>query len=178
MRPYLALLVLLAAAVLPGCSASGPRREVIIGLDQALAESSARPTIQVDVVGLNDAERKLWDAKNLSEYWLPGSPARAAMGDRLIPIRYGREFSQPVSISVDDKVWKAWERAGAKWVYIVANLPGGVADKPGAGDPRRLAISLTSKEWAADAPLRVQVRRDAVVFTTPRAQAVPGKPIN
>lgn len=168
MRFPLALLALLIAAILPGC-ASARRHQVIVALDDALVRSPARPTIQVDVVGLTDAERRRWDEMPLSSYWMPGSPLRESARDRTVQVRFGPERSQVFVIEIDSDIWTAWKRAGAGWLYIVANLPGGIADKPGAEDPRRLAISLASREWADDAPLRIEVRRDSVVCVTPRA---------
>ncbi len=169
MRLSLSMLVLLAAALLPGCGSLHPR-EVVVALDDSLSRSASRPTIQVDLVGLNNSERKAWDEMPLSAYWLPESTIRAGVRDRAVRVRFSPERSQPFVISVDSDVWKTWQRAGATWLYVVANLPGGVEDKRGADDPRRLAISLSSKEWAPDAPLQIEIRRDAVVFLTPRTE--------
>ena len=160
-------LILLAACVLPACS-SVQSREIAVDLDDSLARTSLHPTVQVDVVGLTDSERKQWDDMSLSSYWMPGSERRASATARTIRIRFGAENTDPVRIPADADVWDAWRKHGATWLYVVANLPGGMNDKPGAEDPRRLAISLTSKEWADDAPLEIEVRRDAVVFVAPR----------
>ena len=172
MRLFLTLL-LFVATVLSGCSAGAQRHEIVIGLDPRLAESASRPTILVDAVGLTDAERRQWDAMPLSSYWMPGSAARAAVKGRTVSARFGPERAEPVRVSIDNEVWTARRKAGARWLYVVANLPGGVADRPGTDDPRRLAISLTEPKWAPDAPLTIEVQRDSVVFTTP---ALPGAP--
>lgn len=165
------LLVFLAAAVLPGC-ASVPGREIVVRLDGALASAASRPTIRVDVVGLTDAERQRWDAASISEYWRPESPARAAMGDRLVSVRFGAERAEPLRIGPDDRAWAAWRKSGARWLYVLANLPGGLPDRPGADDPRRLAVLLHAREWPDDAPYVIEIRRDAVVFMVPE-QAEP-----
>lgn len=169
MRFSLALLVLICAAILPAC-ASPQRREVVVALDEALSRASSRPTIQVDLIGLTDAERRAWDELPISGYWLPGSEVRKAHGDRTASFRFSAERSQLFVIHADSEIWRTWHKAGARWLYVVANLPGGIEDQAGAADPRRLAISLSSSEWDADAPFQIQVRRDSVVFMTPRAQ--------
>lgn len=173
LRPIL-LLVLLAAAALPGCNSIRPR-EIVVGLDPAAASAPSHPTIEVDLVGLDDAERKAWDEMSLSSYWMPGSQRRAAVADRAIRIRFGSERTDPVRIPVDSGIWSAWKKSGATWLYVVANLPGGLEDKRGADDPRRLAVSLTTDEWAEDAALLIEIRRDAVVFLTPRAENAPAR---
>jgi hypothetical protein len=168
MRLSIALLAPFAAVLLIGCAAH-QKREVVISLDQALSSSSSRPTILVDVVGLTHSERKQWDEIPLSAYWIPRSPLRASVRDRAVQVRFGPERSERCVVSIDSEIWTAWRKSGAQWLYVVANLPGGITDHPGADDPRRLAISLTSSEWAEDAPLLIEVRRDAVVFMTPRS---------
>ena len=174
MRLYLALLVLLSAAMLPGC-ASPQRHQVVIALDEALSRSQSRPTILVDVVGLTDSERRSWDQMPLSSYWIPESEVRKSFSDRAFSIRFSPEQSQLFVIPVDSDIWTTWRKAGARWLYVVANLPGGLDDHAGAEDPRRLAVLLASDEWAEDAVLQIEVRRDAVVFITPRAQPTPGQ---
>jgi hypothetical protein len=174
MRFSLALFVLICAAILPAC-ASPQRHQVVVALDEALSRASSRPTIQVDIVGLTDAERRAWDELPLSSYWLPGSEVRKAHGDRTVSFRFSAERSQLFVIPADSEIWSTWHKAGARWLYVVANLPGGIEDQVGAADPRRLAILLSSKEWEADAPLQIQVRRDAVVFMTPRTQPAAAK---
>jgi len=175
MRLVLALVVLFSAAMLTGCS-SPQRHQVVVALDEPLSRSGSRPTIQVDLVGLTDAERRSWDEMPLSTYWMPGSALRKSVADRALSVRFGPERSQLFVIPVDSELWTKWRKAGATWLYVVANLPGGVNDRQGAEDPRRLAISLTSREWEADAPLQIEVRRDAVVFITPRAGSAEAKP--
>lgn len=167
LRPIV-LIALLAAAILPGCTSIQPR-EIVVGLDPAAATAPTHPTIQVDLVGLSDSERASWDEMSLSSYWMPGSERRAAVADRTIRIRFGSERTDPVRIPVDAGIWTTWKRAGATWLYVVANLPGGLEDRRGAEDPRRLAVSLETDELDPEAPLLIEIRRDAVVFMTPRA---------
>ncbi|MBX3403037.1 MAG: hypothetical protein KF699_06445 [Phycisphaeraceae bacterium] len=162
----LLIFILLAAAVLPGC-ASAPGREIVVRLDDALMASASRPTIMVDVIGLSDAERRRWDAASISEYWRPGATLRGAMGERVVSVRFAAERAEPLRIAPDDRAWAAWRRAGAKWLYVVANLPGGLPDRPGADDPRRLAVLMHASEWADDAPYVIEIRRDGVVFLIP-----------
>jgi len=174
MRPLAAILPFIAI-VLSGCSSDAQSREIVIGLDQSLSQSATLPTIMVDAIGLTEAERREWDAMPLSAYWMPGSGARTAVKGRTVSARFGPERTEPVRVSIDNEVWTAWRKAGARWLYVVANLPGGVADRPGADDPRRLAVSLMNPEWAADAPFTIEVRRDAVVFTTPALPVAPAR---
>lgn len=169
MRLSMALLILFAGFLLAGC-ASPQRHQVVVSLDDALVRAPSRPTIQVDLVGLTDSERRAWDDMPLSSYWLPGSEVRKTHQDRTVSFRFSAEQSQLFVIPADSEIWTTWHKAGAAWLYVVANLPGGLDDRRGAEDPRRLAISLTSKEWGEDAPLQIEIRRDAVVFMTPRSE--------
>lgn len=169
MRFSLALFVLICAALLPAC-ASPQRHQVVVSLDEALSRATTRPTIQVDLVGLTDAERRAWDEMALSGYWMPDSALRKSLGDRAVRFRFSPEQSQLFVIPFESEMWSTWHKAGARWLYVVANLPGGIEDQAGEADPRRLAILLSSREWEAGAPLQIQVRRDAVVFMTPRVQ--------
>lgn len=162
----LLILTLVAAAVLPGC-ASVPAREIVIRLDDALSSSPSRPTILVDVIGLSDAERRRLDSASISEYWRPEAPMRRSMSDRAVSVRFAPERAEPLRIAPDDRVWAAWRRAGARWLYVVANLPGGLPDRAGADDPRRLAVLMHTGEWADDAPYVIEIRPGAVVFLVP-----------
>lgn len=168
MRRHVTILILLAAAMISGC-ASANRHEIVVSLDAPLSRERSRPTIQVDLIGLDDAERAAWDEMSISTYWMPGSSLRSAARHRVVHFRFSPEQSQLYVVPIDSDIWKIWRKSGAKWLYVIANLPGGLDDKPGAADPRRLAVSLSSKEWDAEAPLLIEIRRDAVVFMTPPA---------
>ena len=164
MRSFLIVFMLVAIAMLCGCSSSG-RENVVVGLDDTLVQSRMRPTIQVDIVGLTDAERRQWDQMSISSYWMPGSEVRWSVAGRALQVRFGPERAEPVQIGPDDPIWRTWERAGADWLYIVANLPGGMADQPGTQDQRRLAISLRDRTNRPNgSTIRVAVRRDAVAY--------------
>lgn len=157
----------LAAAALIGCSGPAGTTSIVIGPDRALTDSATVPTILVDVIGLTERERLEWDAMPVSSYWSPASPRRKAAAERSVRIRIAGENRGAVTIGPDHPIRAAWKRAGARWAYVIANLPGGIDDKPGVEDPRRLAVSLAPGAWDEGAEIVIEVRRDSVVCRTP-----------
>ena len=122
-----------------GCSRLGPYN---VGVQ------STNPTdsIQVDVVGVNEAEYDLWANFPMDDYWAPGNAFRRNAKDKLV-LRFGMGRPQKQTISTKDKAWKAWDARKCRYLFVLTNAGSFGGGASPSGDPRRLILPLEKKRW-------------------------------
>ncbi len=142
----LPLLVLAIA----GCAGMG-RFDVDVTVDRAGFKSGvgAVPSIEVNLVGVNNVEFPKWNTKSMTEYWEPDDPLRTGTVNRgfAYVMTFGEE--QPVRqvLSRRHPVWSQWAANGAENLFVLVNYPRVAKDQAGNADPRRKILPLERKRW-------------------------------
>jgi len=98
-------------------------------------------SIEVDLIGSSETEKTVWEGYNIDKYWTPGDPRRAS-ADKLTE---SLEMGTPWKIDSKNPQWNKWMARGAKYLVIIAHLPGRF--EPGPADPRRVVVSLDKRAW-------------------------------
>lgn len=129
-------LLALGTAFLAGCAGL---TGVKIAADSAVHGAS----IQVDVVGVTQANSGMIEGAPISKYFQSGSVVR--QGAMAKSFRFGG--SQPTIQLVDktDPIWARWKAEHVTSLVVLADVPGVFEDLPGDADPRRKILPLTGK---------------------------------
>lgn len=148
--------VFLAAAmvVLVGCSRLG--RYVV-----QVQSGSATDSIQVDIVGVNDAEYERWAAYPLDEYWSPTNAFRKNAVDRVV-LRFGMGREPVQQIGRKDPCWTAWRARQCRYLFVLTNAGPLRSAEAAVVDPRRLVLPLEKKRWDGRT-IQVQVQPGGIV---------------
>lgn len=128
------------------------------------------PSLEVDIVGINDNEKPKWDAYSPGKYFSPNDPRRRD-ADRHT-VTFTDEDREAKELSRKDPIWKEkWlgkKGKGAKWLFILVNLPGIDQDHPEDSDPRKLVLPLACKEWGWKVKtLDIEIKSSTIVCKTP-----------
>lgn len=131
-----------AAAVLVllgGCSR--------LGQYTVQVESTASmDSIQVDIVGVNEAEYERWATYSMDAYWAPGNAFRNNAADRVV-LRFGMGCEARQTIGRKDPCWKAWRARQCRYLFILTNAGPLRSTEGTPSDPRRLILPLEKKRW-------------------------------
>jgi hypothetical protein len=160
-----AAVVMAMLAVVAGCN-SCPNvkpHDVTVKLDPGLADPQGKmPSVQIDIVGVNEAERQRWVDKSVDEYWRSGDPLRSTPDKAVMTFRPD-ELSKTLAAS--DPLWSKWIGKGATDMVIMGYIPGVIGS--GATDSRRLVLPMDRCKWADDQPIQVLVGRNGLNLMTP-----------
>lgn len=138
-RALAAIALVGIAAQITGCSSSST--DIGIYLAEDIQSSYGYcPTIEVDVVGLTEAEEKRMIAYDVDRYFNPGSTFRQNLG--AVTLKFAEDDMTPKIISDDAQCWDHWKDKGAKYIAVISNLPLLVDAKDSAVDPRKLIINM------------------------------------
>jgi len=144
----LTLTLLLAIA---GCGGIG-RFDVIITLEREGFRRIEKtvPSIQVDLVGINDAEYRQASSMGLNEFWAVDSPVRMTWERKgYAHVKtFGEEQPTRQVLYRRHHVWNDWEAKGSRFLFVLVNYPRGkVDDKEGDADVRRKILPLERRRW-------------------------------
>ena len=166
----IAIAALVSMVLLTGCG-STPRAtnlQVNMTLNEQLAQSGRVPSIEVDVIGLNQSQLETFRTVSLSEYFL--SSLRRDTNKKTFYFASGN--TEPKTLARTDGVWKEWiDGQGAMYLAVLADIPGVTQDLPGEADPRRLILPLDRSRWSGT---RVDIRVDGsglTLLTPPKPAA-------
>ena len=135
-----------AALLAAGCS-SMARLDVVVQLDvEQIKESGTVPTVEVNIIGINDAELPQWQGYSIDQYWTAEDKLRRG-ADKVI-MKFGETSKIVQMLKKDGAVWDSWAEKTACHLYVVADIPG-VSGKAGS-DGRLLILPLDPKAWNRD----------------------------
>jgi len=134
----------MVAATLCGCGMG--RFDVKMSLDRGMVDQQGEiPRVEVHLVGANASEYDVFYNASMGEYWVPGNTLARDASKHAMQFGVGKPAKQ--ALSKKDDIWNAWQKTGSEHLFILVNLPGVHADKPGNADPRRLILLLDRKHW-------------------------------
>ena len=173
-RNALGMVLLGCALFISGCSSCKPGKpgkpipyNVEVKLDEALKGKS----VLVDLVGVNAAGLPRWEGYSMTSYWKEGDALRRDSASDRVSFNFVSGEAMAQALSVTNSQWAAWRAKGVTHVLVLADLPGGHADKPGDSDDRRLKLPLDRCHWAAKTKtLTVQVQQSGIQVLTPTLQ--------
>lgn len=132
-------LALLAVVILSGCH-SVPT--INIDVDPAYKNTS----LQVDLVGVNSSEYKVWSTKSVNEYFTPGDNFRQSADKKTF--NFGENLPSLQTLPKKDLIWDGWENNDISHIFVLVNLPG-ISDEQ--VDKRRQVIPLDPEAWKSSA---------------------------
>lgn len=127
-----------AMLLLAGCAA--PAYDVEVFLSPKVKEKyGIRPTMEVDVAGLNRITEEHFRAIGVNDYFAPENPLRSTSTHATL--YFSEEDGTPKRLSRKDAVWKKFADGSADKICLLVNLPlaGGKKQK---NDPRKIVIPL------------------------------------
>lgn len=162
-----ALLAAAAAALMSAGCASMARLEVVVQLDvEQIKETGTVPTVEVNLVGINDSELPQWQGYSVDQYWAADDRLRRG-ADKFV-LRFGETTNIRQVLRRDGAVWDTWAEKTALHLFVIADIPG-VTGKPG-NDGRLLVLPLAPEAWSGN---RVTITVKAGGMTcTPSPKAV------
>jgi hypothetical protein len=150
------MVAICAALFAMGCGSTRPRPWNVS------ISKSTYASVEVDLIGVKEAEKPYWDGYNIDKYWSDGDLRRK----NARPLTKILKVGQPWVISKDDPKWKEWLDRGATDLLVVANLPGHF--DPGPADPRRCYLSLAPVWKAKDHTLEIEIQDTMILVQTPQ----------
>jgi hypothetical protein len=170
------VLVMAASMALGGCSGSpkyGPY-DVTITLDQDLKQGAQWPSLEVDLVGVGEADRPRWSDKSIDAYFSSGDPLRsdAKSHGEAHTMRFSSADPNPKTLSKGDPIWKTWQKKPD--MFVIADLRWFTDATDPNGVQRRLVVPLDRKRWKGQ-KIEIAVRRGGLRYKPGMDPLPPGK---
>ena len=168
---WMCLALGLGMAWVSGCSSCKPGKlakpkayHVTVSLDASLQQGS----VVVDVIAVSPAGLPRWENYSVNNYWKEGDVMRADADKFSMSFVSGKSLTNELGRA--DAKWGKWLAQGATHLVVLADLPGGRADKPGTQDERRQIVPLDPCHWPNKTTnLVMHVQRSGInVLTPPR----------
>lgn len=160
---YLAMAVILTAVLTVGCASTKTHPPRYQAWNVSITKSTTA-SIEVDLIGVRDSEKPIWDGYNLDKYWSDGDLRRKDAK----PLTQILKVGQPWVVSMNDSKWQEWLNRGATDLLVVANLPGHF--DAGPADPRHCYLSLNKYAWPPKTnTLEIVIQDTMISVQTPQA---------
>ncbi len=144
----------LAAAALAALSSAGcatmARLNIYVQLDaEQIKETGTIPTVEVNIIGVNEAELPQWQSYSVDQYWAADDKLRKG-ADKVV-LKFGETNKTRQLVRDDSAVWDTWEEKTAMHLFILADIPGLAGGGEGGGkDGRLLVLPLSPDAWSGD----------------------------
>lgn len=155
-----AVLLLVSLAGCAGCHRGPFELQLTMDRDGFKKQLGTIPSIEVNVVAVNNAELSKWSGKDVTEYWRPDEPLRhdAFNSKHAIVVTFGEAKRRCMIVdrqtrldwgpilTRSDPIWRFWEKEReATHLFVLSNYPRSAA---GAADSRRVILPLDREQWA------------------------------
>ncbi|MFT5424691.1 MAG: hypothetical protein ACI89L_002488 [Phycisphaerales bacterium] len=177
-------LMLTAMAVglgLGGCSSTDRmgRYNVVVSLSESMRDPVSRlyRSVEVDLVGVNAAEKSRWDGIDVDAYFAPdGLTRKSEQYSELMT--FTNENPGPKTLSVSSAAWNGWlgpnprqnnAGIGATQLYVLAKM----AKPPSAAqsDPRLLVLPLSTTKWNNGQRIDIEITPDGLkLLSAPKVE--------
>ena len=115
--------------------------------------------VEVNIVGVNDADYDKWTGYPLARYWSPRDPLRS--GAKAFVMNFSHDNASPVVLQKDNPIWETWRQQGATHLFVIAFLP--MVKEQGDADPRRAELPLDRCRWRGTSQLDFELLDDRIV---------------
>jgi len=133
-----------------GCSGMG-RFDVVVTLDRDgfKGELGTIPSVEVNLIGVNQVEYPEWYRKSMTEYWEPDHPQRitAVRKGYAHVMTFGEEQPARQILYRSHQIWSEWEAKGSRQLFAMVNYPRVLEDQLGNADLRRNILPLEKQRW-------------------------------
>ena len=148
-----------------GSGAAAGRYDVTVRLAESLKDPTdgSVPSLEVDLVGVNEANKTTWIGKSMTRYFGGEDQLRADATKTTFVFDTGD--SEPKTLERQDPKWDSWLDQGARELFVLVNLPGVREDLPGDGDPRRMILPLARNRWEGRV-LEIEIQRSGLRLET------------
>lgn len=140
---------LLAILAFQGCSSlssiTATKQKLQPEIVVEVAEEYRYASIQVDIIGVSQAEYAIWANKPVSEYFDPSDRTRTRAIKKTMT--FYADDNAPKLLSDDDMLWDQWAPRDIAYLVILADIPGKHIDQHGNLDQRRLFLPLDANNW-------------------------------
>lgn len=136
-----------------GCGPRAGRYNVTVSLAPSLRGSS----LDVDLVGVGEANLADWSGKDLREYFSGNDAFRTSQQDMRYTMEFNPSSAGAKTLARQDPIWKTWQNVGYDSLYILADVP---------GTPQRLVLPMFTDRWSGST-IKVEVREGSIVPLTP-----------
>jgi len=138
------------------------RFHVIVQIDKKHVEAIGTiPTIEVNLVGINESEYPQWESYSVDQYWSADDKMRKG-ADRFV-FEFGQSRKIRQTLSQDGSAWDVWEEKTARYLLIIADIPG-VHDPKKGKDGRYVVLPLNPENWSDDT-LTITVKAGGITVT-------------
>jgi len=144
------------------------RYDVNITLSQSMTDSTGMlPSVEVHILALDAVRGKILQGLSMSDYWNPNRPKDNYVKHTM---HFGEGHPHSRILRRSDVIWDEWDRAGASWLFILADLPGIYEDKEHFQDPRRMILPLDPREWRGLKGIDIMIEPGGIYNLTPRGR--------
>ncbi len=162
--------------LLPGSPKAYQVKVVLDHVSWRQAYGDVLPSLEVDLVGINESERPTWENYPVSKYFSPNDPLRRD-ADRTT-VTFTNNDRRDKIVKSNNPVWGKWvgkkfgssePGKGAKWLFVIANIPGvGGSAMASAQDPRRVILPLKGSAWPmGTGGIEIVIKSSMAICTTP-----------
>src|SRR5258706_12941261 len=157
--PMRATVAVLMLGGLIGCQCQHSMKAFDVRVTPQFARSDdAAPPVEVNLIGVSDADYARWAGYPVGQYWSPRDPLRIA--GHVYVMNFSRDGQSAGRLAPDDPIWSVWKQQRATHLFVVAFLPN-VKESRGE-DPRRAVLPLDSCRWKGTSQLDFKVSDDRV----------------
>ena len=156
--------------------------DIEVKIDQAafLRQLSTVPSVEVNIVGVNELELQEWSGMSMTNYWRPDNPRRLQATDELTGyakvITFGQRRPTAAVLYSNDPTWARWSAKKTQRLLVLSNYPRVAKDQFGDADIRRLSLPWGAGAWqslssrASRGTIKLLVTPGGVLCETPPAK--------
>jgi hypothetical protein len=142
------------------------RYDLAVTPDSTLRDGGRMPLVEVDLVGVAEADIGQWAGYDVSRYFSGEDPLRRSAAGYTRTLTFSNDNAGTQVISATDPIWKTWQERGVTTLFVLANART-IQFAPGA-DFRKKQIPLTTDKWESGTRrLDIVVTSGKVDCTTP-----------
>lgn len=160
-------------ALMSGCK-SAPKMgsyTIVVTLDEGLRERSGiMPSIEVDLIGVNEDGFNRLQGKNVDDYFSPGDVVRQdeIRSQTVHRMAFTNENPGAKRLAWGDPIWTRWrDQRNPSQLVIMSSMSLPPNAQTGAMDPRRLVIPLTTERWNDRQEINIVVRPSGLSLESP-----------
>jgi hypothetical protein len=126
-----------------GTGCKGVPKSKAFNLEVVLDERLLNSSVEVNLVGVNELGRPIWEQLKIDDYWdsiLYHDAPKQVM-------KFGQGLEKKQTLPKKEAHWNQWLKSGSNYLYIIADIPNIISGNLGSADPRVLSLPLRKDCW-------------------------------